>query len=112
MTQNYNYKWDSNKQDIKISHNLLTRHSINAINGRLSDLVTIQDVKDSVIKHHDTIIKHKSQRQVMIIIKAFKHVINRGTSNGKLIVACIDPKTITVKTVMLRHSRQMGKKVT
>lgn len=111
MTQNYNKKWDDTSQIRHISSEFITLHALDNINGRLKGLVTLEEIQDKVDKYTPQLLKMTDYEQVMLVIKDLKCHIKRGTYNGNLIVACIDSRTMTVKTVMLRNTYQMGQKV-
>lgn len=111
MTQNYNLKWDDSKQIRHISSEFITLHALDNINGRLKGLVTVEEVQDKLDKYTPQLNKMHDMEQVILVIKDLKCHIKRGKYNGDLIVACIDPRTLTVKTVMLRNTYQMRQKL-
>lgn len=108
---NYKYTWNDKRQNRVISSELFTSHAIKNIKGRLSGLVTIQDVEDKINQYRPELSNMHDNEQVMIVIRQLGQTMSRNGSNGNLVVACVDPRTVTVKTVMLRHSRQLGQKL-
>jgi hypothetical protein len=52
--------------------------------------------------------RHWEQHEVRVIIKTLKAVIELPDgSNGDVVVACVDPASVTVKTVMLERAEQI-----
>ena len=109
--QNYKFRWDDKRQNIRISNKTITDHAIKQYESRLSNLISLDEIIDSMEKHKGIITKYKHKRQVMLVVKSLNQTITVENSTGNLIVACIDPRTSTIKTLMLRNSEQMGKKV-
>jgi len=109
--QNYNYRWNDKRQTRQISSELITAHAVNQIQTRLVGITDVDEVVDKVLQFRPTISKMKDHEQVMVVIRQLGQTISKMGSSGNLVVACVDPRTMTIKTVMLRFSRQMGKKV-
>jgi hypothetical protein len=89
----------------------LTFHAIQQILSR--KVVDEAAVLDAVNKNGAKIERlGKSHNEVRVIVKTLKgRVVCPDGSNGNLVVACIDPKTQNVKTVMLTNSYQVNEKI-
>lgn len=96
----------------------LSMHAINQINtrGESTGLFTVDDVTAACHAAESGIKKFTDSQEVRVIVKtvcgsvrlqdgSFGVYLPDG-SNGQLVVACMDPRTLTVKTVMLQRERQ------
>lgn len=56
---------------------------------------------------HEREIEASEAYQVKVIIKRLAYEIRTSGSEGSVVVACVDPKTLVVKTVMLERPIQV-----
>lgn len=99
------------EQDRIISTRLMTNHAMDRIKSRFDGIITINQVIDKINQYRPELSKLTHLDQVLVVIDKLDKVYHINGSHGDIIVACVDPRTITVKTVMLRHSGQLGHKL-
>ncbi len=69
------------------------------------------EVLEAVQKNADKIARMSSRtNEVKVIVKHTKYTVARDGSNGDMIVACVDAKTGTIKTVMYQNQWQVSYK--
>jgi len=86
----------------------LTLHASEQIQSR--GVVTATEVLEAVRRNEDVISQSQSC-QVMVIVKTFSgKICLPDGSNGDTVLACVDPRTMRVKTVMLQRSSQVERK--
>lgn len=79
--------------------------------GVVRQVVTVDHVEAAVTQHLKRIQKSKAP-EVRLVVRTFKaEVLCSDGSNGDVVLACIDPQTVTVKTVMLQRSGQVLHKI-
>lgn len=93
-----------------ISNEFITRHAKKRIQTRMVGIITLQEIMDRVDRYRPDLAKMHAYDQVHIVMKKLDKVCHINGSSGNLVVACVDPRTVTVKTVMLRYDWQMGTK--
>jgi len=94
-----------------ISTEFITKHALERIQTRMVGIITLEEVKDKVDKYRPELSRMHDYNQVHIVLKKLDKVCHIHGSSGDLVVACVDPRTVTVKTVMLRYHWQMGQKM-
>jgi len=84
---------------IHASKQIATRH-----------ITTEEEVLQAVARHSARIQRSRAP-EVKVIVRTFRTriVLNDG-SNGDVVLACVDPQTLVVKTVMLQRSSQVERK--
>jgi pyridoxine 5'-phosphate synthase PdxJ len=87
----------------------LTRHAREQIDAR--QVCTQAEVMREVTRKAREIRRHWQEREVKVIVKTMKaKVILEGDSNGEVVVACVDPYDLGIKTVMLTRQAQIERK--
>jgi len=89
----------------------MTNHAIERIKTRFVGITSVSEVEDIINKFRPELSKLSDRDQVMVVIKKLDKVCHINGSHGNVVIACVDPRTVTVKTVMLRHSGQLGHKL-
>lgn len=96
----------------------LSRHAISQIKtrGESTGLFTVDDVAAACQAAESGIRTCKDAQEVRVIVRTVQGTVRLQDgsfgvflpdgSNGQLVVACVDPRTLTVKTVMLQRVRQ------
>lgn len=88
-------------------------HAEHRVNERLAGITTSTQIMAIVASKVDVISKC-TDWQAVVVIKRLNRTITVRTadgqeSSGNVVVACVDPKNMDIKTVMLRHSWQLRK---
>lgn len=105
----------------------LTNHARRQIQGRTEGLaydkrtgdllgkvrqVVSEDQVNAAIEKNLQRIRRSQAAEVRVIVREFKvQVVCADGSNGDVVLACVDPRTVTVKTVMLQRSTQVAHKI-
>lgn len=84
---------------------ILSKHSKEQAIKRVSGLVSEQEILGKVSAVAEQV-KSTREWQAMVIVKRLPAVVRRGKSSGNMVVACVEPSTMVVKTVMLRFDWQ------
>jgi len=83
-------------------------HSNTRINTRFAGLLTEDEVTRAISSKADRISPNYPEAKV--VVKSFgRKVFANDGSNGQHAVACVDTRTGTVKTVMLRRTGQLDR---
>ena len=70
---------------------------------------TVREVQEAVTQHLGG--KQLKHREAKIIVKSLpSYVVLPDGSNGTIVIACVDTRTLVVKTVMLQRRSQVIRK--
>lgn len=69
---------------------------------------TVEEILEAVIRCEPKI--HRTKHfEALVVVKRFTHkVVCPDGSNGNLLIACVQPRDLYIKTIMLQRSEQMG----
>lgn len=86
----------------------LTRHAQEQISNR--PVVTEAEVLGAVLSKEREIVQARST-EVRVIVKTLKSKVRfPDGSNGDVVLACVDSRSLAVKTVMLQRASQVERK--
>lgn len=86
----------------------LTYHAREQITSR--GITTDSEVLDAVNQRVDQVSGSKSWEVKVVVKRLEAKVYCPDGSNGDVVVACVDPKNLAVKTVMLQRAAQVARK--
>jgi hypothetical protein len=88
---------------------VLSKHATERIDGR--GITSDREVNAVVSSYAAEIRQHQSEFEVRVVVRSLRFKVSLPDgSNGDLVIACVDPRSLVVKTVMLQRRGQAQRK--